>query len=147
MFFYFSLPYHPFLSPETWHRSTHWWWNWWHSAKKVLKGGWRHPQAKFRGRIWGWRGRSWIPRISWYKLPWRDNERRRYCNSSLTNSSLLIDKFVEMLMKTNDQAVQFISAGSIKEALIMLERMEKILEVISGLFYRWRCHKAIFMRI
>jgi len=34
-----------------------------------------------------------------------------------------------MLTKTNDKAVQEIQAGNLKESLVMLERMEKILEV------------------
>jgi len=38
------------------------------------------------------------------------------------------DKFTEMLIKTNDRAVQDIQAGNLKESLAVLERMERILE-------------------
>lgn len=40
-----------------------------------------------------------------------------------------IDKFMEMLIKTNDKACINISNGNVKEALSLLERMERILEV------------------
>ena len=36
---------------------------------------------------------------------------------------------MDMLIKTNDKAVNDIQAGNLKEALHILERMEKILEV------------------
>lgn len=38
-----------------------------------------------------------------------------------------------MLIKINDKAVHDIQAGNLKEALNMLERMEKILEVFNFL--------------
>lgn len=44
--------------------------------------------------------------------------------------SPLLARFMEMLIKTNDKAVQDIQSGNLKESLALLERMEKILEVI-----------------
>lgn len=42
-----------------------------------------------------------------------------------------IEKFTEMLVKTNDKAVNDIQAGNLKEALKILEKMEQTLEVLN----------------
>jgi hypothetical protein len=36
---------------------------------------------------------------------------------------------MDMLVKTNDKAALSVSTGNVKEALVLLERMERILEV------------------
>jgi hypothetical protein len=38
---------------------------------------------------------------------------------------------MDMLIKTNDKAAINISGGNVKEAIILLERMERILEVLT----------------
>ena len=46
-----------------------------------------------------------------------------------------LDKFMEMLIKTNDKAASNIAAGNMKDALYLLEKMERILEVGSNLSF------------
>ena len=54
-------------------------------------------------------------------------------NRFIKTYSPCIEKFMDMLIKTNDKAVNDIQAGNLKEALHILERMEKILEVANHL--------------
>ena len=43
--------------------------------------------------------------------------------------TICVERFMEMLIKTNDKAVNGIHSGDLKESLVLLEKMERILEV------------------